>query len=270
MNTEFGGLEAFLTEKFSQTVKSIFGELHGKFGGSEVFLRSNLEPLWIQLDKMREAMSKFEHNSGDSLPDQCHIVGQVNETHTLSKDEMREYFKQMKYSIRSIESKMKKVKEEKPGEYFETETTGVIRSIESFKEEVNVKFSKLEASIASWFSASDGHIKDKMRTSFSQHEANVQERLSSMEGQIKEMKDLLKNGMATTSVQGGVTPKPECPACQETFTASTWIAQCSSGHLLCWACRQRPEHAQCPTCLHPIIGRASGMESYVKILYKDS
>ena len=44
MNTEFGGLEAFLTEKFSQTVKSIFGELHGKFGGSEVFLCSNLEP----------------------------------------------------------------------------------------------------------------------------------------------------------------------------------------------------------------------------------
>ncbi len=93
-----------------------------------------------------------------------------------------------------------------------------------------------------------------------------------MEAQIKELKDMLRSGLkgSSSSLQNpAVAPRPECPVCQVAFSASGWIAQCSSGHLLCWECKQRPEHAQCPTCLHPVIGRASGMESYIQILHKE-
>ena len=269
LNTEFGGLESFLTEKFSQSVSSISGDLQSRFGDSEMFLRSNLEPLWIQLEKMKEIISKFDPNPIDSLPE--HFPN--NESNSFPRDEMREHFKQLRSSVRSIESRIKEVKIEKTEEYFEKGTPQAISKIESLRDEINTKFSKLEALIARWFTTSDDHIKDRMRTSFQQHETKVQERLGAMETQIKEMKDMLRNGIvgSMASVHKPVVsaPRPECPVCRVAFSGSGWIAQCSSGHLLCWECKQRPENTQCPTCLHPIIGRASGMESYIQILYKE-
>lgn len=269
MNTEFGGLESFLTEKFRQSVSSISEDLQSKFGDSEMFLRSSLEPLWIQLEKMKETMSKLDQNPMDSLPE--HFPN--NELNSFPKDEMREHFKQLKILVRSIEHRIKEVKIEKTDEYCETETPRAFNKMESFRDEINSKFSKLEALIARWFTTSDDHIKDRMKTSFLQHETSVQERLGAMETQIRELKDMLRTGIngSSSGLQKPVVraPRPECPECRVAFSASGWIAQCSSGHLLCWECKQRPENAQCPTCLHPIIGRASGMESYIQILYKE-
>ena len=99
---------------------------------------------------------------------------------SFTKDERREHFKQSKSSVRSIENRFTKVKIEKTDEYFETVMPQAISKMESFKDVINTKFSKLEALIARLFTTSDDHMKDRMRTSFLQHETSVQERLGTM------------------------------------------------------------------------------------------
>ena len=146
LNTEFGGLESFLNEKFSQSLSSISAELQSKFGENEIFVRSSLEPLWIQMEKLKETMSKFSgQNPLDSLPE--HFPN--NESNYLPRDEMREHFKQLRSSVRSIESRIKEVKVEKTGEYSES-PRGYNGKTETSKDEINAKFSKLETLIARW------------------------------------------------------------------------------------------------------------------------
>ena len=138
-----------------------------------------------------------------------------------------------KSSVRSIENRFTKVKIEKTDEYFETVMPQAISKMESFKDVINTKFSKLEALIARLFTTSDDHMKDRMRTSFLQHETSVQERLGTIEAQVKELKDMPKfpvpGGLLCLWLDRPVQLRP--PAVL--------------GVLVC----------QCPTCLHPIIGQ---------------
>ena len=65
-----------------------------------------------------------------------------------------------------------------------------------------------------------------------------------------------------------MVPKPECPVCMEEMSSATTIVQCGAGHLLCWGCSQKPEMGnRCPSCRGPFVGRAHGMEAYLKTVF---
>ena len=61
--------------------------------------------------------------------------------------------------------------------------------------------------------------------------------------------------------------KPPCPICFEEMSFNTKIAQCISGHHLCWDCKEKLEKNECPSCGQPVNGRAHGMESYLRSLF---
>ena len=61
-------------------------------------------------------------------------------------------------------------------------------------------------------------------------------------------------------------PLPECPVCLTDMGPGVKIVQCSSGHLLCWTCKEKLSSPQCPTCQEPVNNRAHGMENYIMTL----
>ena len=60
--------------------------------------------------------------------------------------------------------------------------------------------------------------------------------------------------------------KPKCPSCHEDFNSSSKIAQCISGHLVCWNCNQKNNNKIC-LCGKPVNGRAHFMESYLRSIF---
>ena len=57
---------------------------------------------------------------------------------------------------------------------------------------------------------------------------------------------------------------PSCSVCLEDFTSTSKIAQCISGHLVCWNCNQKSNNRDCGLCGQPVNGRAFGMEQYLR------
>ena len=60
---------------------------------------------------------------------------------------------------------------------------------------------------------------------------------------------------------------PSCSVCLEDFTSTSKIAQCISGHFVCWSCKERLERKKrnnCEFCGEPINGRALGMEQHLR------
>ena len=58
-------------------------------------------------------------------------------------------------------------------------------------------------------------------------------------------------------------PRPDCARCHVVFDVTSKLGQCSSGHLVCWECEERPsENTRCPTCFQPITGRADYSSIY--------
>merc|ERR1712048_554245 len=69
--------------------------------------------------------------------------------------------------------------------------------------------------------------------------------------------------------KGKKMKKPNCPICLEEMSTDTMIAQCISGHHICWGCKEKLAKNDCPSCGKPVDGRAFGMESYLKYLFQD-
>ena len=59
--------------------------------------------------------------------------------------------------------------------------------------------------------------------------------------------------------------KPKCHICFGEM--STKIAQCISGHLLCWPCKEKMGDKNCAFCDQPVNGRAFGMEAYLRTIF---
>ena len=62
-------------------------------------------------------------------------------------------------------------------------------------------------------------------------------------------------------------PKPRCRICFDEMSPNTRIAQCISGHLLCWGCKEKMGDNVCAFCDKPVNGRAFGMEAYLRTIY---
>ena len=61
-------------------------------------------------------------------------------------------------------------------------------------------------------------------------------------------------------------PKPKCVKCGSNLTSASQIDQCPAGHLMCLICKDISGEARCPICHEPMT-RATGLESYLKILF---
>ena len=108
---------------------------------------------------------------------------------------------------------------------------------------------------------------------------SVIDRLKSLETQVTTMQGQIASNQARGAAasannwrsipdadRGLMIPKPECPVCFDEMTTETRIAQCLSGHYLCWGCKANIQ--ECPSCKLPVDGRAIGMEQYIKTLFK--
>ena len=128
------------------------------------------------------------------------------------------------------------------------ETEGTYDTIENINKDVerlndsmkgtNVKLAQLESKYTA-----------------SQEETNM--KLTKIEAKIDELE------------KGRKTKKPTCPICFEEMLPDAKIAQCISGHLICWSCKEKMVKNDCPSCGQPVNGRAFGMEIYLKYLFQD-
>ena len=128
------------------------------------------------------------------------------------------------------------------------ETEGTYDTIENINKDVerlndsmkgtNVKLAQLESKYTA-----------------SQEETNM--KLTKIEAKIDELE------------KGRKTKKPTCPICFEEMSPDNKIAQCISGHHICWSCKEKMVKNDCPSCGQPVNGRAFGMEIYLKYLFQD-
>ena len=96
---------------------------------------------------------------------------------------------------------------------------------------------------------------------------NLQTQVSNLNGQMKQMMEVINNN-ADNTYNKQTVPKPECPVCMEDMGPGTRIMQCEAGHFLCWSCSLKPEIGRvCPSCREPFVGRAHGMEAYLKTVF---
>ena len=62
--------------------------------------------------------------------------------------------------------------------------------------------------------------------------------------------------------------KPKCLSCFKEITSK--IAQCISGHMICWECKEtnlNNNNEDCGMCGQPVNGRAYGWENYLKSVF---
>ena len=60
---------------------------------------------------------------------------------------------------------------------------------------------------------------------------------------------------------------PKCLQCFEEINTKTKIAQCISGHMICWSCKEKNNNEDCGMCGKPVNGRAYGWENYLKSVF---
>ena len=119
----------------------------------------------------------------------------------------------------------------------------------------------------------ENNNKDEERLNNSMKEANV--KLAQMESKYAASQE--ESNMKLTKLEakidelekGRKMKKPNCPICFEEMLPDAKIAQCISGHLICWSCKEKMVKNDCPSCGQPVNGRAFGMESYLKYLFPE-
>ena len=92
-------------------------------------------------------------------------------------------------------------------------------------------------------------------------------RIAMLESKLEASSESIKSKIEAQSTKNnnGNVVKPKCPICFEEM--STKIAQCISGHLLCWSCKEKMEDQECAFCDQPVNGRAYGMEAYLRTIF---
>ena len=188
-------------------------------------------------------------------------------------DEVKDFFKCFEGTITSrlssIEAQIKERerKEDTEEANFHPEMTELW--LETIKKDTREKFFKLESFVSRIFETKKEQIKHSFETGFSQQESFLKEKFDNIGTEIKELKMVIETSVLNNENKiNNNIPKPECIGCNRKFDASSRIAQCNLGHLMCWDCKEMPGNLRCPTCLQPINGRAYGMEHFLSVLLK--
>ena len=95
----------------------------------------------------------------------------------------------------------------------------------------------------------------------------IVKRIAMLESKLEASSESIKSKIEAQSTKNnnGNVVKPKCPICFEEM--STKIAQCISGHLLCWSCKEKTGDKECAFCDQPVNGRAFGMEAYLRTIF---
>ena len=108
---------------------------------------------------------------------------------------------------------------------------------------------------------------DAFKTETEEGNSNIVKRIAMLESKLEASSESIKSKIEAQSTKNnnGNVVKPKCPICFEEM--STKIAQCISGHLLCWPCKEKMGDKDCAFCDQPVNGRAFGMEAYLRTIF---
>jgi len=119
------------------------------------------------------------------------------------------------------------------------------------------------------FNLSNNSLSSKIEKT-AENTKSLQDNLAKLSEKYNSLTESLKKIETEMNKDKKKIPLPECPVCSNELGLDVKIAQCPSGHLLCWTCKERmsvPQCiTQCPSCQAPVVNRAHGMESYIKTL----
>ena len=150
---------------------------------------------------------------------------------------------------------------------------------------VTFKSMKKELSNLALYSSIENQIKrgnDELKTNiqsgtielkrkYESIEENFEKRVSKLESRLESTleasSESIKLKIENNSCKNNNVAKPRCPICLEEMSPDTKIAQCLSGHLLCWGCKEKMGDKECAFCEQPVNGRAFGMEAYLRTLF---
>ena len=80
----------------------------------------------------------------------------------------------------------------------------------------------------------------------------------------------LQNTILNMNTAPQSKPCPECPICYNEMKPPSRIYSCRNGHHVCEECNAQPQVTECPTCREPFVGRATGMEEFLRQLFNIS
>ena len=110
-------------------------------------------------------------------------------------------------------------------------------------------------------------IESKMEAESSNFEKRIANLESRLESRLEASTEAIKMKIEDNTNKNNNIAKPRCPICFDEMSPSTKIAQCISGHLLCWSCKEKMEDKECAFCEEPVNGRAFGMEAYLRTIF---
>ena len=96
---------------------------------------------------------------------------------------------------------------------------------------------------------------------------NIEKRIAKLEAKIEASSESIKSkiDVSAASARNNNVVKPKCPICFEEMSSK--IAQCISGHFLCWPCKEKMGDKECAFCDQPVNGRCYGMEAYLRTIF---
>ena len=107
---------------------------------------------------------------------------------------------------------------------------------------------------------------DSIETKVEDGNSNIEKRIARLESKLEASAESINAKIDVSAAKtNNSVKKPKCPICFEEMSAK--IAQCISGHLLCWGCKEKIGDKDCAFCDQPVNGRAYGMEAYLRTIF---
>ena len=109
---------------------------------------------------------------------------------------------------------------------------------------------------------------DSIESKVEEGNSNIEKRIAGLESKLEAASESIKAKIDVSAAKNNNSVvRPKCPICFEEM--STKIAQCISGHLLCWPCKEKMGDGDndCAFCDQPVNGRCYGMEAYLRTIF---
>ena len=106
---------------------------------------------------------------------------------------------------------------------------------------------------------------DSIESKVEEGNSNVEKRIARLESKLEASCESIKAKIDAAPKNNNNVVKPKCPICFEEMSSK--IAQCISGHFLCWPCKEKMGDKDCAFCDQPVNGRCYGMEAYLRTIF---